>query len=42
MADLHPKYFSEVERGNKTISMDAVGRIAKALKVSVRDLCDGA
>jgi len=40
-AELHPKYLSEVERGGKTISVDALGRIAKALSVSVRDLFDG-
>jgi hypothetical protein len=39
---LHPKYVSEVERGNKTISMDAVGRMAEALGVTVHDLCEGA
>jgi transcriptional regulator with XRE-family HTH domain len=37
-ADLHPVYVSTVERGVKTISMDALVRIAKALKVRVRDL----
>jgi transcriptional regulator with XRE-family HTH domain len=37
-ADLHPVYISAVERGAKTISMDALMRIAKALKVRVRDL----
>jgi transcriptional regulator with XRE-family HTH domain len=40
-ADLHPKYVSEVERGGKTISVDSLGRIAKALRVSVRDLFEG-
>ena len=37
-ADLHPVYISTVERGAKTISMDALMRIAKALGVKVRDL----
>ena len=37
-ADLNPKYIGEVERMEKTISVDALGRIAKALKVRVRDL----
>jgi transcriptional regulator with XRE-family HTH domain len=37
-ADLHPGYISVVERGAKTISMDALMRIAKALGVRVRDL----
>jgi transcriptional regulator with XRE-family HTH domain len=34
-ADLHPNYIGEVERGEKTISVDALFRIAAALKVSV-------
>jgi transcriptional regulator with XRE-family HTH domain len=37
-AELHPVYISAVERGAKTISMDALMRIAKALGVRVRDL----
>jgi len=37
-ADLHPVYVSAVERGVKTISMDAVMRISKALNVRLRDL----
>ena len=37
-AELHPVYISAVERGAKTISMDALMRIAKALGVPVRDL----
>ena len=40
-ADLHPVYISTVERGVKTISMDSLFRIAKALKVQVADLCKG-
>jgi len=40
-ADLHPVYISAVERGVKTISMDPLYRIAKALKVQVADLCKG-
>ena len=39
-ADLHPVYVSAVERGVKTISMDALMRIAKALGVRVRDLVE--
>jgi len=34
-ADLHPNYIGEVERGEKTISVDALLRIAGALNVSV-------
>ncbi len=37
-ADLHPVYVSAVERGAKTISMDALMRIAKALGLKMRDL----
>ena len=37
-ADLNPKYIGEVERCEKTISLDALVRIASALKVRVRDL----
>ena len=38
MADLNPKYIGEVERMEKTISVDALARVAKALKVRLRDL----
>ena len=38
LADLNPKYIGEVERTEKTISVDALARMAKALKVRVRDL----
>lgn len=38
LADLNPKYIGEVERMEKTISVDALTRIAKALKVRLRDL----
>jgi transcriptional regulator with XRE-family HTH domain len=38
LADLNPKYIGEVERMEKTISVDALARIAKALKVRLRDL----
>jgi transcriptional regulator with XRE-family HTH domain len=37
-ADLNPKYIGEVERTEKTISVDALVRIAKVLKVRLRDL----
>jgi len=39
-AELHPVYISAVERGAKTISMDALMRITKALGVRMRDLVD--
>lgn len=38
LAELNPKYIGEVERTEKTISVDALARIASALKVRVRDL----
>lgn len=37
-ADLNPKYIGEVERTEKTISVDSLARIAAALKVRLRDL----
>jgi transcriptional regulator with XRE-family HTH domain len=37
-ADLHPVYISTVERGAKTISMDALMRIAEALRVRLGEL----
>lgn len=40
-ADLHAKYISEIERGAKTISVDALGRIAKALGTTVHELTRG-
>ena len=40
-ADLHRNYIGEVERGEKTISVDALMRIATALKVSIHDFFPG-
>ena len=40
-ADLHPVYIGELERGEESASVVALLRIAKALKVKVRDLVDG-
>lgn len=37
-AELNPKYIGEVERGRMNISMDALVRIASALKVQVSDV----
>ena len=39
-ADLHPVYIGKIERGEQWISLHALLRIAKALKVRVRDLVD--
>jgi len=38
LADLNPKYIGEVERMEKTISVDALVRVSKALKVRLKDL----
>jgi len=35
-ADLNPKYLGEIERGEKIISIEALLRIAKAVKTHVR------
>ena len=37
-ADLHPVYLGQVERGEQSVSVHALVRIAKVLKVRVRDL----
>lgn len=37
-ADLNPKYIGEVERTEKTISVDALARIAQAIGVPVHVL----
>jgi DNA-binding XRE family transcriptional regulator len=37
-ADLHPVYFGQVERGEQEASVRALMRIAKALRVKLRDL----
>jgi transcriptional regulator with XRE-family HTH domain len=40
-ADLSYKYVGEVERGQENISLDALVRIANALKVPLADLIRG-
>ena len=37
LAELNPKYIGEVERCEKTISVDALARIAEAVKTPLRD-----
>jgi transcriptional regulator with XRE-family HTH domain len=37
-ADLHPVYVGEVERGEQTVSVHALMRLANVLRVRVRDL----
>jgi len=40
-AELHPVYLGQVERGEQAISVYALVRVARALKVQVRDLVEG-
>jgi transcriptional regulator with XRE-family HTH domain len=39
-AELHPNFLGRVERGEEYISLAALRRIARALKIRVRDLVD--
>jgi transcriptional regulator with XRE-family HTH domain len=39
-ADVHPVYIGELERGEESASIRCLMRIAKALRVKVRDLVD--
>ena len=41
LADLDRTYISSVERGGRNISILSVLRIAKALKTSAAELCEG-
>jgi transcriptional regulator with XRE-family HTH domain len=41
LADLDRTYISSVERGARNLSVLSIVRIAKALKISAADLCDG-
>ena len=40
-SELHHNFIGEVERGNMEISLGSMLKIAKALKVRVRDLVGG-
>lgn len=40
-AELHPNYIGDIERGEENVSVDALMRIAAALKASVGDLVKG-
>lgn len=40
-SDLHPVYMGKVERGEENVSLDALMRIATAMKVQVNDLTRG-
>jgi transcriptional regulator with XRE-family HTH domain len=37
-ADLHPTFIGAVERGTKSPTLDSLGKIARALQVSLKDL----
>ncbi len=37
-ADLHPVYFGQVERGEQTVSVHALNRIAKAIKIKLSNV----
>ena len=39
-ADLHHNYVGELERGEKAATIDSLLKIAKALRIRVRDLVD--
>ena len=39
-ADLHHNYVGDLERGEKAASIDSILKIARALRVKVRDLVD--
>jgi transcriptional regulator with XRE-family HTH domain len=40
-AGLSGKFIGEVERGDKSVSVDSLYRVGKVLKVSLADLVDG-
>jgi transcriptional regulator with XRE-family HTH domain len=40
-ADLHHNYIGDIERGEENVSVDALMRIAGAMKVSLCDLVRG-
>jgi transcriptional regulator with XRE-family HTH domain len=41
LVDLNPKYIGEVERGEKIISIEALLRVAKAVKVPILEFFRG-
>jgi transcriptional regulator with XRE-family HTH domain len=40
-SDLHHNYIGDIERGEENVSVDALMRIATALKVTLGDLVNG-
>jgi transcriptional regulator with XRE-family HTH domain len=41
IVELNPKYIGEIERGEKIISIEALLRISKAVKIPIRDFFRG-
>ena len=41
LVDLNPKYIGEIERGEKIISIEALLRVAKAVKVPILEFFRG-
>jgi transcriptional regulator with XRE-family HTH domain len=39
--NLNPKYIGEIERGEKIISIEALLRVAKVVKIPIRDFFRG-
>ena len=37
-SELHRTYISDIERGNRNVSLKNIEKIAKALKVAIREL----
>ena len=40
-ADLHPVYISQVERGHKAVSVEALWKISKSLRTPISELFTG-
>jgi transcriptional regulator with XRE-family HTH domain len=41
LADLHRTYIGDIERGERNVSLENIGKIAKALKINLDDLFKG-
>jgi transcriptional regulator with XRE-family HTH domain len=40
-ADLHPVYISQVERGTKAVSVEALWKLSKAIRIPMSELVRG-